>query len=777
MTRVGAVWATLHVMARRPGRRRLHRALPAALTGALVLIALLSAFASAAGPPFTDRPAGSSIVDEAGVFGRQAQTAMDQTLQSLRDSTGVDVVVYTQIKGGARTLDDAAADAQALLDQWAVGGNGEGAAMVWDFNNGAGRALVRIAGTPALVDRVGQAALDAVVDDTMSAQLDADQWLTALSQGVVQLSVVVSGAPRPTLAPGATPTPAPVRTPRPGRTPEPGTPPDIGPTPAAGPPYPDPISGVTVYDHAGILSDATIIATSATIATIEERTGAEIVVYTQVKPASDTPAKAEADAIALIDQWGVGRKGFDDGLAILFDMDDSKCHGQVHLYGGPGYRAAYLTNSDRQQIYEQEMLPYLRACDMSQALTAAMTAIDANATPEHARNLQIARQMDAAAGLVLAPLAVLGLIGWAGWSWLRYGKDPTYLDDPSVLMPAPPAGLSPAAASVILDGHTTRHALTTAMVDLAARGEIRFREVAGGFRKKVDIEVLTPDLGDARTLRNRRAPLGEAETFALGKLQSIADGTGVVTSDELLRFGKHVDDFDKRLGELVASRGWYREPPEKSMERWRFRAAIVLVAGVVGLLAGLSLPSSGLTLLGGGLIGASIAMFILAQVMPQRTLSGAMVFAWLAAYRRTLQKTLDHSRSMDEVVASRAVPWLDTPDQAVAWGYALGLDEEIEEVLERSVDDLRAGTTTSRNVYLPLWYGSGVGDGGSGGGSGGIAPGVFSSSAIPDFGAMGAALSTIGDSPSSSGSSGSGGSGGFSGGGSGGGGGGAGGGF
>ena len=56
-----------------------------------------------------------------------------------------------------------------------------------------------------------------------------------------------------------------------------------------------------------------------------------------------------------------------------------------------------------------------------------------------------------------------------------------------------------------------------------------------------------------------------------------------------------------------------------------------------------------------------------------------------------------------------------------------------------------------------------------------MAPGVFSSSAIPDFGAMTAALSTIGNSPSSSGSGGGGG--GFGGGGSGGGGGGAGGGF
>ena len=61
-----------------------------------------------------------------------------------------------------------------------------------------------------------------------------------------------------------------------------------------------------------------------------------------------------------------------------------------------------------------------------------------------------------------------------------------------------------------------------------------------------------------------------------------------------------------------------------------------------------------------------------------------------------------------------------------------------------------------------------------GGGAGGWAPGLMSSSPIPNFGGMMAALGTIGNSPSSSGS---GGGGGFGGGGSGGGGGGAGGGF
>ena len=99
------------------------------------------------------------------------------------------------------------------------------------------------------------------------------------------------------------------------------------------------------------------------------------------------------------------------------------------------------------------------------------------------------------------------------------------------------------------------------------------------------------------------------------------------------------------------------------------------------------------------------------------------------------------------------------------------LQRDVEEVLSRSAEDAQAGITTY-HPWLPAWYGSNAGSGS--GGYQGIAPGLMSSSAIPNFGGMMAALSSIGNSPCSSGS---GGSGGFSGGGSGGGGGGAGGGY
>ena len=132
---------------------------------------------------------------------------------------------------------------------------------------------------------------------------------------------------------------------------------------------------------------------------------------------------------------------------------------------------------------------------------------------------------------------------------------------------------------------------------------------------------------------------------------------------------------------------------------------------------------------------------------------------------------------MEQVVAEAGLDWLDTPDQAVVWGTALGLQGEIEGVLGRSLEDVQEGRTASGALpYFPAWYQSSSGTpfvgGADAGGSGGS---IFSDSGIPNVGGMMSALGTIGNSPSSSG--GGGGGGGFGGGSSGGGGGGAGGGF
>jgi uncharacterized protein (TIGR04222 family) len=377
----------------------------------------------------------------------------------------------------------------------------------------------------------------------------------------------------------------------------------------------------------------------------------------------------------------------------------------------------------------------------------------------------------------VAPLLFVLLVGWAAWSWLRYGRDPEYLDDASILMPAPPPGMSPAAAAVVMDGRSKRRALTTAIVDLAARGEVSFRQAEEGRGRKLEIDITVPDQQDARLARNRRQPLGEAEKYVLGEMRDLGGSRRTIDADDLPKFASAVEGFDDRIERLVAERGWFREPPEAAIDRWSRRAAVVLILGVAAVgIAMFLVTSSGLLLVGASLITAAICMFVIARVMPQRTMEGARMFAQLAAYRRTLQKTLESARTIDQVVSSHVLPWVETPDQAVLWSYALGLHEEAEEVLERSLEDVRSGAASPTRTYFPLWFSVGPRTGARiSGGARGPAAGLFSGGLVPDFTAMAAALSTIGNPPASSGSGGGGG--GFGGGSSGGGGGGAGGGF
>lgn len=548
-------------------------------------------------------------------------------------------------------------------------------------------------------------------------------------------------------------------------------------TPPPGPPYPNPMTDVVVYDHANVLRPATEASATSTIVAIEQRVGAEVVVYTQLKPGSSEDS-TRADAKALLDDWGVGRAGFFDGLAILINMNRTQCqpgasgNGQVQLYAGDGYKAAYLSDSERQQVFDEDMVPLLSRCDIDGAVLVALSRIDANATADHARMLETARILDAAVGLIGGPLAFVFLVAAAAWSWVRYGKDPVYLDDPSILMPAPPPDLTAASGAVVWEGKATRRALTTAMLDLASRGELSFREESGllGIGKKAGIQIELQPSDDPYVLRNRRRPLSDAEDYALARLQGIASPSEnhYIEPDDITKFGQYAASFDKKIEKHVTAKGWFREPPSKAASRWRGRGWIVIVLGIIAFAGGQALPSGGLTVLAVALVAAGLVILLIARSMPARTMAGAVIFAMLAAYRRTLQKTMEQARSMQQVVTEARLEWLETPDQAVVWGTALGLHEDVERVLARSAEDAQAGVTT-HNPWFPVWYGSSFSAGRSSG-AGGIAPGLFSGSAMPDFGGMMSALGSIGNSPSSSGSGS--GSGGFSGGGSGGGGGG-----
>jgi Predicted membrane protein (DUF2207) len=127
------------------------------------------------------------------------------------------------------------------------------------------------------------------------------------------------------------------------------------------------------------------------------------------------------------------------------------------------------------------------------------------------------------------PVILGGLVGFvvvAGWAllrWQRSGRDPSYLDDASILLPAPPEGMT-AATAAIVDGLPAPTAFMAALLDLASRDEIAFRDetpdMTGAHRVGIEIHGVPTD--DPHVVLNRRRPVGEGEAWLLATLRSFA---------------------------------------------------------------------------------------------------------------------------------------------------------------------------------------------------------------------------------------------------------------
>ena len=355
--------------------------------GALILVAVLALPATATEPPPTpEAPAKQVIYDTAGLLNAGTIRTVTLVGDRIAEVTGMPLVVHAQ------HADDPGPDAtQQRAEALLADDPGNGVVVLVEQHPSGSPAEISYAVSPTFEDLVPAETLDRILTDSVRPVLGAGDLNAATIVAVARLLMELSGE-----LPG-------------GPAPDPGAPADA---PPPGPPFPDPEMDRAVYDFAGVFEPETIASVEEMIDRIEERTKAEVVVYTQVVD-FPTTEETERHARALIDQWGVGRAGFDDGLAIFFDFEPGRSSGQVQLYAAPGFAATFLTNSERQQIFENDMLPHLRGDDWDAAILAAMDRIDEVATPENAARLERGRQLNAVVGLMGAPLILAGLVGWA----------------------------------------------------------------------------------------------------------------------------------------------------------------------------------------------------------------------------------------------------------------------------------------------------------------------------------------------------------------------------
>jgi uncharacterized membrane protein YgcG len=533
-----------------------------------------------------------------------------------------------------------------------------------------------------------------------------------------------------------------------------------------------------VYDEAGVLRPEVGGELEQRIDAVEAETGAEIVVYTQVDPGI-TEDQNLAKAAALIDQWGIGRSGFDDGLVLLVGLEDDRVHGKVSLYGGSGFTSQHIDENGLQAIIDDRFVPSARDGDLNGAVLNAIEAVQERMAPDTVP-LTVGRVANAMLGLIGAPLALLLTIGGAWWTWRREGDDPELTDSPSILMAGPPADMTPPLATVVRAGRVTRHSMNTLLAELAGSGRLAFRNLdnARHVKSDDDPDPVTDPAMEVLDEPSGAKPLSLPEREAWDRIRRLAGESDVLSRETLWRLNSELGDVRSSLEDEALRLGWFTQRPSRAILRTTGVGIAIAIVGAAVIGLGVILPMSGAVMFGAALVLGGLATIGFGQAMSKRTPQGAYVNAMLTAYRRTLQKTMEQARNVNEVVAQPEVATLaDTPDKAVVWGMALGLHDEVAALLARGLEDQRQRTGSPAGAYYPIWLASSPSSGWGGASAGDLAGGVsegsgsiFSGSAIPDIGGMFDALGSVGSTPSSSSSSG----GGFSGGGGGGGGGGSG---
>ena len=494
----------------------------------------------------------------------------------------------------------------------------------------------------------------------------------------------------------------------------------------------------SVYDFAGIWSADTVASAQQVADRLRAQTGVEMAIVSIPTGASSvSTSTAEADAKKVMDTWGVGRAGVNNGIVVLFDLDETLRHGQIYVYGGSGIIGRYLSTTAAQNI-ANDMIAKAKAGDLNAALTAGMQQI-ADAVDHPGSRLDVLSSSILPLALLIAINAGILLLMFGLW-W-RDGRDPPIpVIDDSVLLPAPPPGMTPSIAALLHDGVATKNAPGAALVDLASRNLLAMREGStplGIGKKPIDFIVSNPLDPQVRAAETE---VGEAERLILSELRDISSG-GVVEHTDLRRAPQLPSHFASALGRTAAATPWFRSDPTKSINRvaWVPFLALVPLFGAL-VLAGDSSDTASFAVAIIATLATVLIGSLLARAMAARTKDGSWVLGMALAYRNTMRHEIGTAPGVvtAQERAKLKLPWIETPDKLIVWAIALGLADDIGHLISRSVDDPASA------AWHPAWYagsaasfssfgssissittsaasssGGGYGGGSSGGGGGG----------------------------------------------------------
>jgi uncharacterized membrane protein YgcG len=475
-------------------------------------------------------------------------------------------------------------------------------------------------------------------------------------------------------------------------------------------------SGRGVYDLAGVWSKDTVTRVEGQIAGIRARTGADVVVVSEATgQASVSTDQAKGDAISIMDTWGVGRRDVKDGLVLLFDLDTTRLHGQIYLFAGAGILADYLTERQITDFVDS-MRSMARGAALDLSLEVGMNDINAAMVTGGNPTIRAERDRDGLLTFLFGGGAAL-LLAAFGFTWLRRGRDARMpLIDDSVLLPAPPEGMTPAMATMLTGGDADG-VFATALVDLAQRRAIAIADDAeGGVTMSVPTmaEPARPwdDPGDASAAMaepilapasRRPRPLGAAEVALGDAIRSEAVSHDGRLTPTVLGSGvgaRLSSDFTENLAAEATAAGFFRANPQAATRPWFGLGGGLFLVGFCAVIIalGAGLPDA----VGGGqvvlalaaltIVGLVVAFF--SSIMAAQSAAGAQAKAMTLAYRNTLRHELESAGSVDGALqgARQKLAWLDSPDSLLVWSVALGLRSEVANLLWRGTSSADGGS-------------------------------------------------------------------------------------
>lgn len=411
-----------------------------------------------------------------------------------------------------------------------------------------------------------------------------------------------------------------------------------------------------IYDCARLLTPAEISDLEARAQAVQNA-GAPVVVYLQVKDTSYE--QTLSDAADLMARWGIeSSPGAKNGLVIMLNLKPGDLrHGQVALYAGKTLLGGALPQDELSRIYQDVMLPDLKADRTAQGIGAGLDSVAADVRagrpvlppPSPAQN--IARTLGAIPYNALAALLIVLALGMGLARWRRTQQEAGA--PPAFSSGSASAALPPAVAGALITGRVGGAQMEATILDFAKRGLLRIEPVSP---KQAQIRLLT----DGEALTGYERDLWQA--IALNAHDS------VIPPKDLRSVATDWRSAVDALRSELLDQGWFDRSQREKRQPFIILALVsgaLLVVGVIlGALAAQPWPFIGVAL--SAIAGAIALTFALS--VPAVTPAGREVAQPTQAYLASIRS------QAPDVSVSDALPVLVAVGRANAYAQRLRLE-------------------------------------------------------------------------------------------------------